>query len=99
MIIGSIFDDADDRLWVWQKLFTDICNEHAPWKEVKIRNRSAPWITNDIRYKMNRRFKLYKIALKMKNSVSWQEYKKARNDVRSALRKSKASYFQTCFQK
>ena len=51
--IGSIFDDADDRLWVWQKLFTDICNEHAPWKEVKNRNRSAPWITNDIRYKMN----------------------------------------------
>ena len=46
---------------------------------------------------MNRRFKLYKIALKMKNSVSWQEYKKARNEVTSALRKSKASYFSNTF--
>ena len=50
--IGSIFDDADDRRWVWQKLYIDTCDEHASWKEVKVRNKSAPWIKNNIRYKM-----------------------------------------------
>ena len=34
--IASIFDDPDDYLWVWQKLYTDICDAHAPVKEVRV---------------------------------------------------------------
>ena len=84
--IGSIFDNADTRLWVWQKLYFNICDEHAPWKQVIVSNKSVPWITNDIRYEMNGRFKLYKTAIMTKSSTSRQEYKKARNEVTSALK-------------
>lgn len=47
--MASVFDDPDDVSWAWLSLFVNICDEHAPWKEVKIRSRSAPWITNEIR--------------------------------------------------
>ena len=33
--IASIFDEPDDQLWVWERLFDDISNEHAPWKEIR----------------------------------------------------------------
>ena len=56
--IPSAFDDPDDVLWMWQTLFINICDEHAPWKEVKIRIWSTPWIDKDICCKTNFRFKL-----------------------------------------
>ena len=54
--IASICEDPDDVLWAWQSLFVNICDEHAPWKEVKIRSRSTPWIANEIRHKINKRY-------------------------------------------
>ena len=95
--IASVFDEADDVLWAWQNLFNDICNNHAPWKQVKIRSTSAPWISDEIRYKMNRRYKLFKKAINTKCPSLWQEYKRARNEVTSALRLAKASYFSNMF--
>ena len=96
--VASVFDDADDILWAWQYLFTTICDDHAPWKEVKIRSTSAPWITSDIRFKMNRRYKLFKKAITTKCPLLWQKYKKVRNEVTSALRKAKASHFSKMFK-
>ena len=95
--IASIFDDPDDHLWAWQCLFNDICDEHAPWKEVKGRSSSDPWITCDIRYKMNRRYKLFKAAASTKCPQQWTEYKRVRNEVTSDLRKAKAAYFSKMF--
>jgi len=40
--IASIFEEPDDQLWVWERLFDDISNEHAPWKEIKARRFSFP---------------------------------------------------------
>ena len=61
--VASVFDDADDVQWAWQNLFDAIFNDHAPRKLVKIRNKSAPWISDEMRYKMNRRYKLFKKAI------------------------------------
>ena len=96
--IASVFDDPDDVLWAWQSLFVNICDEHAPWKEVKIRSRSAPWITNEIRHKINKRFKIFKAAVTKKCPELWKNYKQARNEVTAALRKAKASYFERMFE-
>ena len=70
---------------------------HVPYKEVKIRSQSAPWITNEIRYKRNKRFKVFKEAISTKREDKWSEYKKIRNEVISDIRKAKASYFNNMF--
>ena len=95
--VASVFDDADDVQWAWQNLFDNIYNHLAPWKQVQIRSTSAPWISDEIRYKMNRRYKLFKKAVNTKCPILWQEYKRTRNEVTSALRIAKASYFSNMF--
>ena len=79
--IASIFEDPDDQLWAWERLFFDLCDDHAPWKEVKARSFSSPWITSDIRYKTNRRYKLFIATISSKCQKLWSDYKRARNEV------------------
>ena len=93
--IASIFDTPDDNLWAWKYLFNDLCDKHAPWKNVKIR--SISYMTSGIRLKMNRRYKLFKEAVSTKCSRKWSAYKKARNSVTSELRKGKTAYFSKMF--
>ena len=95
--IASIFEEPDDQLWVWERLFDDISNEHAPWREINARSFSSPWITCEIRHKMNRRYKLFKTAISSKCPEQWSNYKRVRNEVTSDLRKAKSSYFSTIF--
>ena len=59
--ILEIFHHKDDALWGWEQLFKDICNAHAPLKDVKVRSR----------HKMNRRFKLFKEANRKKDPSKW----------------------------
>ena len=80
--IAFIFNDPDDNLWAWQYLFNDLCDKHAPWKNVKIR---SIWMTSDIRLKMNRRYKLFKGSVSTNYPRKWSAYKKARNNVTSEL--------------
>ena len=93
--VATIFDDPDDSLWLWNKIFLQIANEHAPMKQVKVRSQSLPWITNDIRRKMNRRFKLYKEAVNTNDNEKWREYKYLRNKITAAVRKAKADFFRS----
>ena len=85
-------------MWASQYLLDDICNTHVPWKEVKIKSQTPPWMTNEIRVKMNRRFKLFKLAVATKCPIQWSEYKCARNDVTRSIRLAKASYFSNLFK-
>lgn len=64
-------------------------------KQVKVRSQSLPWITNDIRRKMNRRFKLYKEALNTNDNEKWREYKYLRNKITAAVRRAKADFFRS----
>lgn len=40
--VASIFEDKDDVLWAWGLLFKGVCDNHAPYKDVKVRILSAP---------------------------------------------------------
>ena len=52
------FDDPTDVYYSWNLLFTELCNEHAPFKQIKVRSNSLPWrITKEIyRTTMNHRY-------------------------------------------
>ena len=93
--IATIFDDPDDTLWLWNKLFLQIANDHAPTKQVKVRSHSLPWITNEIRRKMNRRFELYKKAVNTNDNEKWLEYNYLRNTITAEVRRAKAEYFKS----
>ena len=33
--VASVFDDKDDILWAWNLLFKEICDTHAPYRDIK----------------------------------------------------------------
>ena len=91
--VALVFEEKDDVLWAWNKLFKNICDLHAPMKRVKIRSQSSPWINNKIRQKMNLRFKLFKRAVSPRDQEIYARYKKVRNEITSQIRIAEAQYF------
>ena len=71
----SVFDDSDDSFWAWSYLFNEMCDRHAPYKQVKIRQQSLPWITPQIRHLMNLSLKTFLKAKKSNSQELWSEYR------------------------
>ena len=91
-----MFDDPDDY-WAWSHMLNDICQGHAPYREVKIRSVSVPWITSQIRHLMNKRFKALKKAQRLGDPNLWAEYRVLRNRVTKEVRLSKSKYYLELF--
>ena len=47
--IANIFDDFNDQVDAFNKLFLDTLNEHAPVKRIKVKSRPNPFITPEIK--------------------------------------------------
>ena len=53
----SVFDDFDDQVDTFNTLFSEILNEHAPVKRIKIKSRPNSFVTPEIRQLMKTRDK------------------------------------------
>ena len=76
--VCEVFDDPTDVYYAWNLLFTELCNEHAPLKQIKVRSNSLPWITKEIRITMNQIYKTLKRARQLNNPLLWDDYKRLR---------------------
>ena len=80
------------------KIFVlSILNSHAPQKQIRVRDKSYPWITQDIRRLMTKRDKCLKKAIASGCNTVWSDYKRMRNEVNSVLRNTKRSFFKIKF--
>ena len=69
--------------------YTEICDEHAPMKSLRLKKRSYPWITHDIIKLMYQRENLY-----TKNEpLLCQNYWELRNKVTRVIKERKNAYF------
>ena len=95
--VCEVFDDPTDVYYAWNLLFTELCNEHAPLKQIKVRSNSLPWITKEIRITMNQRYKTLKRARQLNDPLLWDNYKRLRNKVSTMTKKAKADYYSNLF--
>ena len=58
-----------------------------------MRKFSLPWVSGKLRHKMNKRYKILKLAKRHNSESMWNEYKKLRNEVTAEIRKAKSEYF------
>ena len=54
----------------------------------KVKSKSSPWITSELRQKMGKRDFLRKQAVKQNSHQAWNDYKKARNKVNASINDS-----------
>ena len=81
------FDDVDDALGAWEKLFMEVVNMHAPLRERRVkRPRQHGWLTEEITDARDKRDSL-------KQSRDFPNYKLWRNKVVRMLKEAKADYY------
>ena len=82
------YDDPNQAMSIWYKLYLDILNKHAPLKKKRVKKKKIPqWLTNEIRQAMKYRNDL-------KADKEFLQYKKQRNYVKKLVQKAKKSFIQ-----
>ena len=90
--IGSV-NNANDYWSKWKSIFLEIVDKHAPCRTKKVRSRPSPWITSEIKKQMYSRDKLKKKAMKTNKPEIWDDYKKIKNNVNKAVKRTKKSFY------
>jgi hypothetical protein len=88
----NMFDDPNDKLLIWRKLFTAIMDIYFPVRRKRIRKNSYTWIYSSVLVLMRKTDQARKKALKTKSVEDFNIYKRLRNCVTSQLCKAKSDF-------
>ena len=72
-------DDIDSVWETWKQLFTQICDEHAPIVDIRVRDQRPKWITDEYIGLSRDRDYFQSKANKLKNSEDFAKAKSLRN--------------------
>ena len=78
-------------------MFLSIVDKHAPLRTMRVRARSSPWITSELKKRMHNRNILKIKAIRSKDPFDWMQFKKQRNIVNNEIRLAKQSYYHNSF--
>lgn len=83
-----------DKAWCSFKcMYLEVVDKLAPFKVVRIKQRTEPWIKDDILEAIRMRNKKYDSFRRNKDDQNWGEYKKVRNEVSRLVVYAKKAYF------
>ena len=96
----DVFDDIDDKYWMYNALLLNVVDEHAPVKTRYLKGRGVPHMNSELKKLMYKKRMLQNAYWRQKgNSNLWEKFRKARNDFVRANRKSRQNYFRKNCQK
>ena len=88
-----------DIAWdIWQHMFLDIADSHAPLKKKRVKGISSPWITPELKRLMFQRDKLKKLASRFPTDGNWTSYKHMKNKVNYEIKNAKMNYYNAFFK-
>ena len=91
--ILDLKDSLDDKVDGFNDLFLACLNCHAPIISVKLKRKSVPYITDDIKKLISARSNLHKIARQSGSLNDWNAFKQQRCKVKVALKKAETDYY------
>ena len=91
--LAGIIPDPDLALNHLTTVFNSITDRLAPFKKLRIKNRSNPWFTNVISLELRERDKAWRVARGSKREADWQIFKKLRNKCSLLITKAKSNYY------
>ena len=83
--ISIMVDDFNEN-------FLHVMETHAPVKTARIKHRSCPFISTEIRDLMQYRNNLLRTARSTKSTTDWEIYRKLKKEVKSKLRDAEMEY-------
>ena len=92
------FDDINDALGIWNDLFVDGSNRHAPLKKIGMISSSKPWISNDLRKLMAERDYAKTVAKKSGTKEQWDNYRSLKNLKNKKLKSAEALHYKNLIE-
>ena len=92
-------DDVNVKLDLFNQLFLNTLNKHAPIKLIKIRGKSHPFIDDEIKQLIKLRDRKLNIFKQSRHIEDWKDYKQLRNSVKSSLRTAGSNYVRNQIEK
>ncbi|PFX25902.1 hypothetical protein AWC38_SpisGene9434 [Stylophora pistillata] len=86
-------DNVDDALFVWNKMFSEVADQHAPVKRRRVKGTPLPWMNSQISDTMKERDWVHRKARKSNSARLWSMYAKLRNKVNGLVRTAKSKYY------
>ena len=90
--------NAENAWAIFKGLLKSVIDKNAPLTKKKVQGQDSPWLTNEIRLKMNERDYWLRKARKMGKENDWSTYRRLRNATTRIIRYSKATYTRSVFQ-
>ena len=89
--VCDIFDDPNDSYWLFNELYTDILNKHAPLKTTRRHPKHAPFMNSELRKTMYAR-NMARNKYRNLGNAHWENYRRLRNKV-VALRNRSIKFY------
>ncbi|XP_073250681.1 uncharacterized protein [Porites lutea] len=86
-------DSVDDALFTWNKMFSEVADQHAPVKRRRVKGTPLPWMNSQISDSMKERDWAHRKARKSNSARHWSMYEKLRNKVNGLVRTAKSKYY------
>ena len=88
--------DCVETNWnVFRDVFLKIINQFAPIKEIRLKQRTEPWMDHDILELIKERDRLLNIFRKSKNVEDHKNFSKVRNLLQRKIKKAKTDHIST----
>ena len=89
-----MLEQTPDGAWLcFKDLFLIAADKHAPIVTRRVRGRSVPWLTPEIKDLMHKRDYEHKKAISTNSELHWSNYKRWRNAVNTKMCKEKCNYY------
>ena len=83
----------DLALFTWNKMFSEVADQHAPVKRRRVKGTPLPWMNSQISDTMKERDWAHRKARKSNSARHWSMYAKLRNKVNGLVRTAKSKYY------
>ena len=88
--------ETPDEVWnSFKDHFLTVADKHAPVVTRRVRGKTLPWFTPEIKNLMQEREHFHKKAIRTNKEIHWSSYKRLRNAFTLKLRKEKRRYYST----
>ena len=84
---------VDDAVHLWEQLFLDVANVHAPIKTQRRKGHQTPWVTSKLTEIRRDRDYHHKKARKSTSKYHWDMYKKLKNLANREDKRLQSEYF------
>ena len=86
-------DNIDDAVFVWNKLFSEVADSHAPVKKRRVKGSPVNWMNDKINEAMKDRDFHHRRAVKTNSAYHWSNYRRLRNLVNRKIKSAKSKYY------